>query len=52
MFSTSDLEVRHYSSCMDWKDFQCEKQGYSDFVTYADEAEEFQKERLGVTYGF
>lgn len=52
MFSASDLEVKRYSTCKAWKDFQCEKQGYSDFVSDPAEAEKFHEERLGVTYGF
>jgi GNAT superfamily N-acetyltransferase len=52
MFSASDFEVRRYSICAVWKGFQCEKEGFSDFVTDAAEAEKFQKENLGVTYGF
>lgn len=52
MFSVSDLEVRRYSTCEVWKDFQCEKQGYSDFVSDPAEAEKFREGRLGVTYGF
>jgi len=52
MLTASDVEVRPYSNCSTWKNFQCEKQEYSDFVINQTEAAKFHKQKLGVTYEF
>jgi len=52
MVSTEEVTVSLYCSTEEFKDFQCEKIGYTDFVKNPQEALKYQDENLGVTYVF
>ena len=52
MLSTEDLEVSTYKSPDECVLFQCEKQGYADFVQDPNEALKCQSEKLSMTYIF
>jgi len=52
MLSSEDIRVSKYRSNDEFKEFQCEKKGYSDFVQDPNEALKYYRENLGVTYVF
>jgi hypothetical protein len=52
MISADEVTVSLYCSTEEFKDFQCEKIGYADFVKNPQEALKYQEENLGVTYVF
>ena len=52
MLSYEDVAVSLFRSPDDFRDFQCEKSEYCDFVQRREEAFEYYKENLGVTYVF
>ena len=52
MISAEEVTATQYRSPEEYKDFQCEKQGYCDFVRNEEEALLYQAENLGVTYVF
>jgi predicted GNAT family acetyltransferase len=52
MISAEEVTVSQYHSPEEFKDFQCEKQGYCDFVKNEGEALLYQTKNLGVTYVF
>ena len=52
MISAEEVTVSQYHSPEEFKDFQCEKQGYCDFVKNEEEALLYQTRNLGVTYVF
>jgi len=52
MLSHEDVVVSLFRSPDDFRDFQCEKTEYCDFVQRREEALEYYRENLGVTYVF
>jgi hypothetical protein len=52
MLSHEDVTVSLYKSPDDFRNFQCEKKQYCDFVQRSEEASEYYRENLGVTYVF
>ena len=52
MLSHEDVVTSTFRSPDEFRDFQCEKKEYCDFVQKPEEALEYYKENLGVTYVF
>ena len=52
MLSYEDIVVSLFKSPDDFRDFKCEKKEYCDFVRKPEEAQEYYRENLGVTYVF
>ena len=52
MLSPEQVKVSLFRTPNDFKDFQCEKQDYCDFVQRPEEAQRYLTENLGVTYVF
>lgn len=52
MLSYEDVAVSLFRSPDDFRDFQCEKSEYRDFVQRREEALQYYWENLGVTYVF
>jgi hypothetical protein len=52
MLSHEDVVVSLFRSPDDFRDFQCEKRQYCDFVQRSEEAFDYYRENLGVTYVF
>jgi len=52
MLSYEDVVISLFRSPDDFRDFQCEKSEYCDFVQRREEALEYYRENLGVTYVF
>jgi hypothetical protein len=52
MISPEEFTVSKFKSAEEFKDFQCEKKDYSDFVQNPDEAQKYQNQNLGVTHVF
>jgi hypothetical protein len=52
MLSYQDVAVSLFRSPDDFRDFQCEKSEYRDFVQRPEEASQYYRENLGVTYVF
>jgi hypothetical protein len=52
MLSYEDVVVRRFGYPDDFEDFQCEKRKYCDFIQRPEEALQYYRENLGVTYVF
>jgi GNAT superfamily N-acetyltransferase len=52
MLSAEQIRVSLFRTPDEFKDFNCEKQDYCDFVQKPDEAQKYLSENLGVTYVF
>ena len=52
MLSAEDVKVSLYRSPDECRTFQCEKQGYADFIQDSNEALKCQSDRLSMTYVF
>jgi len=52
LLNPSEVSYSHYTGIEEFKDFQCEKSDYSDFVKNPNEATKYHNDRLGVTYVF
>jgi len=52
MLSYEGVVISLFRSPDDFRDFQCEKREYCDFVQRPEEALEYYRENLGVTYVF
>jgi len=52
MLSPEQVKVSLFGTPNEFKDFQCEKQDYCDFVQRPEEAQKYLTENLGVTYVF
>jgi len=52
MLSPEQIKVSLFQTPDEFKDFNCEKQDYCDFVQRPEEAQKYLNENLGVTYIF
>jgi hypothetical protein len=52
MLSYEDVTISLFRSPDDFRDFRCEKKEYCDFIKRPEEALEYYKDNLGVTYVF
>ena len=52
MITPEEVVVSLYKRPDEFKDFQCEKTGYSDFVQKPEEAKKYYDDNFGVTYVF